>query len=212
VPRLKEEDASQLVADRFAVEDDGRCDRSATGARVTMTIGSAGGVTEQMRWAVRCDQLRTLHHQAIAPLLDFGTLGETSRFEAWCCGPPWPGAPEAAHAAYDAASRFLQAEGLSAPAAPGSARVGGNGAVLILPDVDTGYPSGADVPASNDMPLHRRGVSFVSRPRPRRSRRCCARVRSAPARVGALGTAGFGQDRRSELARMGRLRGLSDRA
>ena len=76
----------QLVADRFAVEDDGRVVDLATGALVTLTVGSAGGVTEQLRWAARCDRLRTLHHQAIAPLLDFGVLGETSRFEAWCCG------------------------------------------------------------------------------------------------------------------------------
>src|SRR5471030_1292522 len=102
----------QLVADRFAAEDDGRVVDLATGALVTVAVGSAGGVAEQLRWVVRCDQLRTLHHPSIAPLVDFGLLGETSRFEAWGCGPPWLGAPEAAQAARDIASTFLQASGL----------------------------------------------------------------------------------------------------
>jgi hypothetical protein len=57
----------------------------ATGAPVILTIGTAGGAAEQTRWSVRCDWLHRLHHRSIAPLVDFGIVGETSRFEAWCC-------------------------------------------------------------------------------------------------------------------------------
>jgi DNA-binding NtrC family response regulator len=201
----------QLVADRFAVEDDGRAVDLATGALVTLTVGSAGGVTEQLRWAIRCDRLRTLHHQAIAPLLDFGALGETSRLEAWCCGPPWTGAPEAAQAAYDVASHFLQAEGLSAGSdAPASLRVGGSGAVLILPDADAGYPNDGDVPPSSDMPLHLRGVSVIHRPASAALAEMFDPARGSRPHVSALwGTRGSGKTLVvHELARMARLRGL----
>ena len=84
----------QLVADRFVVDDrskrdDGRAIDLATGTSVILTIGSAGGVSEQTRWTLRCDGLHRLHHRSIAPLLDFGMIGESSRFEAWRCGGTW---------------------------------------------------------------------------------------------------------------------------
>ena len=80
----------QLVADRFVLEDGiehGSAARSISRpARASsLTIGTAGGVSEQTRWTVRCDWLHRLHHRAIAPLVDFGIVGETSRFEAWRC-------------------------------------------------------------------------------------------------------------------------------
>ena len=68
------------------MHEDGRAFDLATGARVTLIVGSAGGVSEQLRWIARCDTLRALHHRAIAPLVDFGLVGESSRFEAWRCG------------------------------------------------------------------------------------------------------------------------------
>src|SRR5258706_14192842 len=89
----------RLVADRFAQDDhvtDGQAVDLATGCRVVLTIGTAGGQTEQARWSTRCDALQRLHHPALAPLVDFGIVGETSRFEAWNCGPAWTGS--AAHA------------------------------------------------------------------------------------------------------------------
>src|SRR4051812_35301614 len=58
----------QLVADRFAVHEDGRAFDLATGSRVTLTVGTAGGVSEQLRWTARCGMLRTLRHRAMAPL------------------------------------------------------------------------------------------------------------------------------------------------
>ena len=78
----------QLAADRFAVDEDGRAFDLATGARVSLKIGSAGGVSEQLRWTEHCDSLRGLHHRATASLVDFGLLGEASRFEAWSGGHP----------------------------------------------------------------------------------------------------------------------------
>ena len=78
----------QLTADRFAMHEDGRVFDLSTGARVTLNIGKAGGVSEQLRWTEHCAALRGLHHRARAPLLDFGLVGETSRFEAWGSGDP----------------------------------------------------------------------------------------------------------------------------
>ncbi len=78
----------QLVADRFAVNDDGRAFDLATGTRVTLRLGSAGGVSDQMRWTEQCTARRALYHRAIARLVDFGLTGECSRFEAWSTGYP----------------------------------------------------------------------------------------------------------------------------
>ena len=72
----------QLMADRFAIDDRGRALDLATGARVTLTVGTAGGVSEQLRWSARCAALHALHHRRLAQLLDFGPIGETERFEA----------------------------------------------------------------------------------------------------------------------------------
>src|SRR5262245_43788955 len=76
----------QLVADRFAAHEDGRVFDLSTGALVTLVIASAGGVSEQLRWVERCSVLRALRHPAMAPLVDYGLLGVSSRFEAWGCG------------------------------------------------------------------------------------------------------------------------------
>ncbi len=78
----------QLVADRFAVHEDGRAFDLATGARVTMSVGSAGGVSEQLRWAEQCRARRALRHRSAVSLVDFGLVGESSRFEAWGTGYP----------------------------------------------------------------------------------------------------------------------------
>ena len=72
----------ELLADRFCVIGERVLDL-ATGAEVTFIASSAGGESEQRRWAERCDRLATLHHPDVARLLDFGRLGESRRFEAW---------------------------------------------------------------------------------------------------------------------------------
>ena len=139
----------QLVADRFVVvrsESDERLAMDvafdlATGARVVLGIGSAGGVSEQTRWTLRCDGLHRLHHRSIAPLLDFGVVGESSRFEAWRCGGTWQGSPDVALDVYTRADRFFRSSGLTTGApGPDAVRVGHTSAVF-LPDAGTGYRS-----------------------------------------------------------------------
>ncbi len=201
----------QLVADRFAVDEEGRAVDLATGARVTLTIGSAGGVSEQMRWAARCDGLQKLHHRAIAPLIDYGIVGESSRFEAWLCGTRWRGAPEAARSAQDDASRFLRASGLSLGAgAPGSQRIGSEGAVQWLPDPESGYPCDASDQSATDMPLRLRGLALIERPAVRTLAEMFEPASGPRPHVSALwGPRGSGKSLVvCELARMARIRGF----
>ncbi len=138
----------QLVADRFVVEDrselrDGHAIDLATGERAVLTIGSAGGVSEQTRWTLRCDGLHRLHHRAIAPLLDFGLVGESSRFEAWRCAGTWQGSADVARGVHDRASHFLRVSGLTTTASGlESVRAGTTGAVLLR---DSAGHGGADV-------------------------------------------------------------------
>src|SRR5262245_26037872 len=80
-----------LVADRFLV-----CDRDTTidlasGERVQLIVSASGGVADQTRWAMRCDRFARLRHRSIAPLLDYGPLGEVRRFEAWRSDGRWRG-------------------------------------------------------------------------------------------------------------------------
>src|SRR5260370_42434056 len=96
----------RLVADRFASGDDGDAVDLATGARVLFVAGSAGGVSDQLRWNERCDMLHALGHRAIAPLLDFGLVGQCSRFEAWACGPAGRGPADEARSVPPRATRF----------------------------------------------------------------------------------------------------------
>jgi DNA-binding NtrC family response regulator/tetratricopeptide (TPR) repeat protein len=158
----------QLVADRFVVEDpsDRRECRAidlATGAGVILMIASAGGVSEQTRWTLRCDGLHRLHHRSIAPLLDFGIVGESSRFEAWQCGGTWQGSPQVACAVRERADRFFRTSGLtSSMAGPAAVRAGMTGAILI-PDAGTGYRSDVDS-TSEVIALDSCGIAIVSRP------------------------------------------------
>ena len=86
----------ELIADRFAADDRGRTFDLATGKRVCMVLSSAGGSAEQIAWAERCAWFATFMHPSIAPLVDYGPLGETQRFEAWRADPGWLGFPGAA--------------------------------------------------------------------------------------------------------------------
>ena len=72
----------QLVADRFAVDEDGRAFDLATGVRIALNVGVAGGVTEQVQWTDACAERRRVHDRAEPRLVDFGLVGETQRFEA----------------------------------------------------------------------------------------------------------------------------------
>jgi hypothetical protein len=154
----------QLVADRFAIDEGGRALDLATGETVTLIIGSAGGVSEQMRWRHRCDMLHSLLHDAIAPLLDFGLVGESSRFEAWSCGAPRRGVSGPARSVHDRARGFLFACGLSVDdLADESLRPGHDGRVVWLPGAGTGYPHEADGDGPESLPLDARGLLLIDR-------------------------------------------------
>ena len=75
----------QLVADRFAVRRGRTRVRSRDRRARALIVGSAGGVSEQLRWTERCDVLRALHHRAIAPLVDFG-LSASVAVRSVACG------------------------------------------------------------------------------------------------------------------------------
>src|SRR5258705_7436502 len=161
----------QLVADRFVVDQSEHDERLAmenavdlaTGAVVVLGISSAGGVSEQTRWTLRCDALHRLHHRSIAPLLDFGMLGESSRFEAWRCGGTWRGSPHAARDVHARADRFFRSSGLTAGASgPDAVRIGTTSAVF-LPDAGTGYRSEATPPVEA-IALDAAGLATVARP------------------------------------------------
>ncbi len=161
----------RLVADRFAVDENQRAIDLATARPVVLNVGTAGGVSEQLRWTDRCSAFASLHHRVVAPLVDFGLLGEASRFEAWACGEPWRGAKDTATAARVVAARFLEAVGLTTGTLNADAvRIGREGAATLLPDVGAGYPKEKSAPgqataaATPELPLCQRGVCIVQHP------------------------------------------------
>ena len=77
----------QLVADRFVVDDRGHAIDLATHDRVQLVSSTAGGAGEQAAWAERCAWFASFVHPSIAPLVDYGTIGESRRFEAWRVNP-----------------------------------------------------------------------------------------------------------------------------
>jgi DNA-binding NtrC family response regulator len=120
-------------------------------------------VSDQLRWTDRCSALRALHHHSIAPLVDFGLLGEASRFEAWSCGPAWTGAAQVSASARDCVQQFLSAAGLSSGLlAPDCVRVAHGGTAVVLPESGTGYPQEADADAA-ETPLRARGLAIIDR-------------------------------------------------
>ena len=153
----------QLVADRFAVHEDGRAFDLSTGAPVTLVVGSAGGVSEQLRWVARCDALRSRHHPAVAPLVDFGLVGAFSRFEAWGCGDA-VSARSAGTSAHASAARWFRACGRSSGEwQSNSGRWSSDGREVWLPDAGTGYPEEASDPEML-LPIADRGLQIVERP------------------------------------------------
>src|SRR4030095_9063924 len=143
------EAAMQLVGARFVLRHgiehgERRAIDLATAARVILTIGTAGGASEQTRWSVRCDWLHRLHHRSIAPLVDFGIVGETLRFEAWRCTEIWQGSPGVARAARERADRFFRSNALTPPLDAHAAVYSAQTGAVVLPDSGTGYRSPVD--------------------------------------------------------------------
>ena len=201
----------QLVADRFVVRDDGGAIDLATGHSVVLTIAAAGGCADQTRWAVRCDALHALHHPAIAPLVDYGALGESQRFEAWACGRTWSGARAQAERVVRAASSFLRACGLTAGGCSSPGVHHETGRPLLLPDDETGYPCD---PVREDVhggeAIERFGIAHVER----RAESAIAELFDGaaaprPQVVALWGPEGAGKTSVIfELARVARLKGL----
>jgi DNA-binding NtrC family response regulator/tetratricopeptide (TPR) repeat protein len=73
----------QLVAGRFAMLPDSATIDLATGDQVTLSMGTAGGPSDQIAWASRCDALHRLLRRTHARLIDYGAVGDGQRFEAW---------------------------------------------------------------------------------------------------------------------------------
>jgi two-component system NtrC family response regulator len=103
----------ELVADRFVVGSNGTTRDLSTGKPVELIVSMAGGVSEQARWAARCQLFAGLHHRHIAPLIDYGTVGDLRRFEAWGCHGAWTGGWQAADRAIELSRMFLRASGLA---------------------------------------------------------------------------------------------------
>ena len=154
----------RLVVDRFVEDDDGRVVDLATGERVVLTIEAAGDMPAQRRWAVRCDALQKLQQRRIVPLVDFGAIGTSRRFEAWRCGPPWPGAREEGQNASDVARRFFLASGLTAGTESLDRVRAGPGGAAVLPDSSAGYACETQAAAPADIPLDARAIASIDRP------------------------------------------------
>jgi len=201
----------QLVADRFVVLDreGGDAFDLATGERVSMVVNSAGGASDQRRWVERCSAFRALHHPSIARLVDFGLLGEASRFEAWACGAAWGGAAAIASSACSDVSVFLAAVGLTPGAlAPGSVRASADGVALLLPEAGTGYPHTPQENAAT-MPLTARALNFIDRPGLAALEEMFDAVGSRPHVASLWGPRGSGRRTAvGEIARAARLRGF----
>src|SRR5690349_1704151 len=127
-----------LIADRFVRIDQARAIDLASGEPVVLRIGSAGGPSEQARWLDRCGWLYPLRHVSIATLVDYGAIGESSRFEAWRADAPWRGSAIAAGAVVEAADRFLAACGLTAGCTYADVHACG-GRPVVVPAPSGGY-------------------------------------------------------------------------
>ncbi len=127
----------QLIADRFVEDEHGQVYDLATGERVCLVVSTAGGPGEQMSWAERCAWLSSAVHPALAPLLDYGALGESRRFEAWGAAPARADGVAGRHAR-QALGQFLSANG-RAPLDERQCRPAErDGRVVVVPDAAAG--------------------------------------------------------------------------
>lgn len=134
-----------LIADRFVVEADGRAWDLATGERVTLVTSTAGGPSEQASWAERCAWLSRVSHARLAPLLDYGIVGASMRFEAWGATRPWGGTTASAARAADVVQGFLVANERAGLTEPTSAVGDAGGRAVVIPDdasARLGHPAG----------------------------------------------------------------------
>jgi DNA-binding NtrC family response regulator len=119
-----------IVADRFVLLPDGVRD-VATDHPVWLRIEQAGDADTQRAWCDRATALATLHHRWLAPCLDFGSIGDGRRFEAFALPEPVSVAAETmdAQRARRAVALFLGAAGV--PAGRLSVMTGPCGPVVV---------------------------------------------------------------------------------
>ena len=208
----------ELLVDRFAVSDARRVIDLATGDPIVLTITSAGGSHDQTRWALRCDTLLKLRHHAMVPLVDYGPIGETQRFEAWRCGSLWTGSQAAADIAASRVTAFLHGCGLTAGGVrPANVRQSVDGPRVLI-DATAGYPIDPMDPMDNEptqMPRAARSIEdcgILVQPRPAVATigELFAAVGNMRPQIAALwGSRGAGKSTAiSELARLARLQGF----
>ena len=137
----KTEVSVELIADRFVVHE-GRAVDLGSGDEVLLITSSAGGASEQRRWALRCQRFANIHHPSIARLLDFGALGEARRFEAWRAGGVWNGAQILATHALGQANMLLRATDATATSA-GRVHTW-NARPVIVPGPEAGFDAARD--------------------------------------------------------------------
>jgi DNA-binding NtrC family response regulator/tetratricopeptide (TPR) repeat protein len=154
----------QLIADRFAVDSCGRAIDLATGERVCFLMSALGSSAEQAAWAERCAWLSMVVHPALAPLIDYGMVGEAQRFEAWAAEPGWTGSGRIAQRACESASRFLEANGRTAGARVVEHIGTRDGCVLIVPDVTAAVRCGPVLPDAEHSHLECDAIGVLREP------------------------------------------------
>ena len=137
----------QLFADRFVItagaEREHRAIDLSTGRAVTLLTSSAGGVSDQVRWSVRCDRFFRLRHRFLARLVDYGLAGQSMRFEARRCHERWRCSRRAASEALAQVTIFLHAIGNTDGAISLDDVRTDAGRPVLLPQNETGYDAGA---------------------------------------------------------------------
>jgi DNA-binding NtrC family response regulator len=130
-----------LFADRFLVDAHEHAIDLATGASITLVMSPQGGATEQRAWVERCEWFASIANPWLAPLVDYGLLGDTQRFEAWRAKPGWRGATAAAQRAVRVANAVLQGHGRWSldPQEPRIGSIGGR--AVVVPDSRAGLPA-----------------------------------------------------------------------
>ncbi len=156
-----------LIADRFVNTSDGGVVDLATGNDVVLTYSSAGGPADQLRWAARCDWFQRLFHPCLARLVDYGTIGESRRFEAWGCTNQCPATTSRETTrVVRSAMLFLRSCGLTTFADAESVHIGtecaATAGLIVVPDAAAGYPAGVP-PADTSMPVELCGIAHVER-------------------------------------------------
>jgi DNA-binding NtrC family response regulator/tetratricopeptide (TPR) repeat protein len=131
-----------LIADRFVAVSEKHAVDLATGERVLIVCSTSGGITEERRWALRCEWLFEMRHRSIAELVDYGGLSETKRFEAWRCADPWSGSARALQSAIDAAGSFLRSSARTHAAQTDRVMTSYDGRALVVPGPGSGHAAG----------------------------------------------------------------------